>query len=314
MPKKLTHEEAVNRSWLNHPIDKDNYGYLSEYPGRQNNWRIYCYQCKEWFLQNAGNHLNGQGCRKCSYDKRRELFSLGLLIFSKKANEKHTDKYKYHKGIYINSFTKIEIICKKHGSFWQQPHDHLNGSGCPDCAREKQHQPIIPISKVLKEAKKIHLNKYGYSWIDIINYSRKSDVVPIICPKHGIFYQSLEIHLKGSGCPSCANHGFDPTKPAILYYVKDILAGLYKIGITNNSLEKRFEGKIKKLKIIKTWDYTIGLDARDQEKRLHQKYKEYRLINENWVTKRGSNGATEFFDRDILNLDNDIITETKEYK
>lgn len=30
-----------------------------------------------------------------------------------------------------------------------------------------------------------------------------SDKVPIICPKHGMFYQKASIHAAGSRCPKC---------------------------------------------------------------------------------------------------------------
>lgn len=30
--------------------------------------------------------------------------------------------------------TKVEIVCKKHGSFHQTPEHHLRGAGCPHCA------------------------------------------------------------------------------------------------------------------------------------------------------------------------------------
>lgn len=303
MPKKLTYEKALEKTWASHPTDKNNYGYLNEYPGRHKPWKIYCYECNAWFTQNAGNHINGQGCRKCSYDKRRILFALGLLKFTEKANKIHNNIYDYSKGIYVNSLIKIEIICKKHGSFWQKPNDHLNEHGCPDCAKENQLKPQISLSKVLETANQIHNFKYGYSWIDMIGYRNKRNKVPIICPNHGIFYQSLETHCSGNGCPACANHGFDPTKSATLYYIKDIPTGLYKIGITNNSLERRFEGKFKKIKVIKTWHYDSGFDAREQEIKLHKEYTSDRLLNESWVTKRGSNGATEFFNKDVLGLD-----------
>ena len=34
---------------------------------------------------------------------------------------------------YINSSTKVKIICNKHEIFELTPNDHLQGSGCPSC-------------------------------------------------------------------------------------------------------------------------------------------------------------------------------------
>ena len=57
--------------------------------------------------------------------------------FIEKAKEIHSDKYDYSKVVYKNSSTKVEIICPKHGSFFQNPYSHLNGCGCPRCGKEK---------------------------------------------------------------------------------------------------------------------------------------------------------------------------------
>jgi hypothetical protein len=43
--------------------------------------------------------------------------------------------YDYTSARYINAKTDIEIVCGKHGSFWQKPYNHLRGNGCPKCSR-----------------------------------------------------------------------------------------------------------------------------------------------------------------------------------
>ena len=40
--------------------------------------------------------------------------------FIKKAQKVHGDMYDYSKVEYVNSKTKVCIICKQHGEFWQQ--------------------------------------------------------------------------------------------------------------------------------------------------------------------------------------------------
>ena len=57
--------------------------------------------------------------------------------FIEKAKLIHGDKYDYSKTNYINYSTKIEIICKKHGSFFQTPNGHLEGKeGCNYCSKK----------------------------------------------------------------------------------------------------------------------------------------------------------------------------------
>ena len=53
--------------------------------------------------------------------------------FISRAMEKHGDKYDYSKVEYINAQTKVCIICKEHGEFWQRASEHLNGCGCKLC-------------------------------------------------------------------------------------------------------------------------------------------------------------------------------------
>lgn len=88
------------------------------------------------FLQNAGKHLRGNGCSKCSYEKSSENQRCSNTNFIKKAKEIHGKKYDYSKIEYINVFSKIKIICGLHGEFLQTPHNHLLGTGCPTCANE----------------------------------------------------------------------------------------------------------------------------------------------------------------------------------
>ena len=56
-----------------------------------------------------------------------------LELFIKQAKIIHGDKYDYSKCEYNGAHVKVCIICPIHGEFWQTPHSHLKGSGCPKC-------------------------------------------------------------------------------------------------------------------------------------------------------------------------------------
>ena len=123
--------------------------------------------------------------------------------FISKAIAIHGNKYHYPKVNYLNSRTKVCIICPEHGEFWQTPHNHLKGYGCRKCgqvitasAREKT------TDKFIEEAIKVHGNKYIYTNTIYHKWNQK---VCIICPEHGEFWQTPFNHLNGSGCPKCAN-------------------------------------------------------------------------------------------------------------
>ncbi len=56
-----------------------------------------------------------------------------------KARAVHGDTYDYAKVHYVNSKTKVEIVCPEHGPFWMEPNKHLQGCGCNhiECVRRK---------------------------------------------------------------------------------------------------------------------------------------------------------------------------------
>jgi hypothetical protein len=154
------------------------------------------------FKQLPYNHLMGKGCNRCSVDKNKKLFTKNLDNFIIQFNKIHNYKYNYEKSKYINSSSKIEIVCPIHGSFYQLPNKHINGQGCPSCKNIKtrktntqKYSKTFPI-----KSSDIHNNFYDYSKVNYIN----SDIhVDIICPNHGLFKQKPSNHLSGRGCPKC---------------------------------------------------------------------------------------------------------------
>ena len=56
--------------------------------------------------------------------------------FIRRANEIHKGRYDYSKVEYVNSYTKVCIICPEHGAFMQTPTIHLGGHGCRKCYDE----------------------------------------------------------------------------------------------------------------------------------------------------------------------------------
>jgi len=111
----------------------------------------------------------------------------------------HGDKYDYSKVEYKNAHTKVCIVCKEHGEFYQTPNSHLNGNGCPKCNNGGVHSNVYSF---IERAKKVHGDKYDYSKVEYVNAKTK---VCIICPIHGEFWQTPEKHLLGRGCRVCSN-------------------------------------------------------------------------------------------------------------
>lgn len=109
--------------------------------------------------------------------------------------------YDYSKVEYVDPTTKVEILCKEHGSFFQTTRMHLdNKTGCPKCTR-KESIKADRIQEFIEKANNKH--GYFYSYAEV-NYVRSIEKVVINCPLHGKFEQMPKNHLEGKGCRKCA--------------------------------------------------------------------------------------------------------------
>lgn len=153
--------------------------------------------CKEHgvFEQIPGAHLRGQSCKKC-LSKNISNFN---GVFIDKSKNIHNNLYDYSLVEYINSKTKVKIICKKHGIFHQRPDSHVSGFGCSKCAIYEKGN-LFRKNLDLEKISNIHNNRYDYSLVNYINNRTK---IKIICQTHGVFEQSPYSHYKGMGCYLC---------------------------------------------------------------------------------------------------------------
>jgi len=150
--------------------------------------------------------------------------------FLKKAKDKFNNRYDYSSTIYKGIHTKIEIICKLHGSYWQTPISHLASHvGCPDCVSIRYKEAKRKsIDQFLLECKNLHGDKYDYSNVAYINQNTQ---VKITCHIHGEFMQTPNCHLITTGCPQCGrkkrDQGLRHTKERIIEDIKKIYGDQY---------------------------------------------------------------------------------------
>lgn len=191
MPRKLTLKEVIEKFKIVHG-DTYDYSSIKEYKNNRTPLPIIC-RNHGLFYQNADKHFHGQGCPKCAKNYRMNTES-----FKEKAYIVHGDDYIYDEVEYKSTDTKIKIICKKCGKeFWQTPHCHLSGQGCPFCNGNE----LKTNEQYIKECRRIHGDKYIYNKTF---YNGAFSYVTITCPIHGDFIQLAKIHLAGHGCPECA--------------------------------------------------------------------------------------------------------------
>lgn len=112
---------------------------LVDYKGTQNKIKI-IYK-GEVFEQKAGAHLYSNGLVERVIKKKT------TESFINEAEQIHDFKFDYSKVNYVNSQTKVIIICPLHGEFNQIPSSHLQGTGCTFCTESSGEKEIAKFLK-----------------------------------------------------------------------------------------------------------------------------------------------------------------------
>lgn len=151
---RLTTEQFIEKA---KQVHGDRYDYSKvNYIGTGNYVTIICHDHGEFF-QTPHSHIGQKsGCPKCKSEKHSILNTMDKDTFIRKSIEKNGNIYDYSKVDYINSETKVSIICHKigqdkkpHGEFKVTPNNHMSKkSGCPICQESKGERLI---SKILSE-------------------------------------------------------------------------------------------------------------------------------------------------------------------
>jgi predicted nucleic acid-binding Zn-ribbon protein len=195
---------------------------------------------------------------------------------------------------YKNSKTKILHRCTKGHTWSVLPANIIRGYGCPECSGKKRKTTEEYKNSLVKKGIKFQV------------------LEPYMTAHTKILHKCLEGHewkakpndiLNGRGCPGCAKTSFKYDKPAILYYLKINTNGspLYKIGVTNRELTKRFPKEdYEKVTVLLEKKFSSGTEAYNQEQGILKEFHDSR-INQPGLLKY--NGNTELFTEDVLQLD-----------
>ena len=305
---KLTFQEFVVNA---RKIHGDKYDYSKvDYINNRTKVCIICPEHGE-FWQTPYKHISGQGCPKCKGKNKT------TKDFIKEAKEIHGNKYDYSKVEYINSDTKVCIICPEHGEFWQTPHSHLSGSSCFKCSKNLKLNKHSFIDK----ARNIHGDRYDYSKVEYVNNKTK---VCIICPEHGEFWQAPQNHInQKQGCSKCSektnlseNKVFEFIKDNTNYEVeqqkKFKWLGQKRIDIFINELNIGIEYQGRQH--FQPIEYYGGIDEyenikrRDSEKYYQCKKHGIKIIYVSYE----KNIPPKYIDNIITN-NNDLLKEIKKY-
>lgn len=188
-----------------------------------------CIICPEHgeFWQLPNNHLKGEcGCLEC-LGKPKDFEKISSLeVLKKKSIEKFGNKFDFSKSEWKGSREKICIICPEHGEFWTLPRQFiLNKMGCPKCNKLLRYTQ----EEFINICKKNHKTNYDYS--ETV-YTKSTDKITVICPKHGAFRMRASVFKSGRGCQECASENKKLTTEEFIYRSKIVHGDKYNYDKT----------------------------------------------------------------------------------
>lgn len=281
-------------------LHSSKYGYFKDsFTNMKTPMVMYC-KIHGTFNKTPSDHIGKrlQGCPTCAREHgRKNIVQKSSDKFFKLVKRLYPE-YDFKSSKYINTTTKVQAICPIHGKFKKYP-GHFSTGGCQKCSiAERARKNTRSLEEVITSFKSTHGDTYNYSLVD---YKGSEEYIDIICNKHGVFKQHPASHQRGHGCPECSVTGFNPLRPAILYYLKVIKGDVvcYKVGITNLSVRERFGSDMKYITILREWRYAVGADAYQAEQNILELNRAYKYKGECILRS----GNTELFTKDIGGFD-----------
>lgn len=117
--------------------------------------------------------------------------------FITRSKKIHGDKYEYCKVEYVDTKTKVNIICEKHGVFAQAPSQHMLGQGCSRCATEKRAKNKMYTDKQFKEELQLR-NPNFFDKFELVEKYTGTKNKLLIKDKYGYLSVLPSLLLRGS--------------------------------------------------------------------------------------------------------------------
>lgn len=214
MSKKLT-KEIVNERIKGRDIQL-----IDEYIDTQTKTGFKCGNQHYWLAEPA-SIMRGRGCPICN----------GIRLTKEVVNDRIRDTGIELISEYINNETKSLFECCCGHKWLTKPAHLLSGNGCPKCSNR------IPLSLEIVNARLSSKNIVMIS--DYITNSTRSEFKCICGHK---WLTTPGNVMRSTGCPACAEYGFNPSKSAWIYILD--FGSYIKYGISNNLKQRlyRYDG------------------------------------------------------------------------
>lgn len=195
---------------------------------------------------------------------------------------------------------KLDWKCSTCEHEWKTTGSHRTyGSSCPACSNQAIH--IDGRNSMAKTHPKLAIEYQGDATTIFAGTDKKLDWKCSICEHE--WKASGDNRMRGTGCPTCAESGFDTSKPAYVYQIRFHTRNhgvFYKCGITNRDYIDRTKIIISSYK--KHYDDAISINVIDY---VHFEEGSTALDFERKLKTSGFDLGSEFFSKKF-----DGVTET----
>lgn len=128
------------------------------------------------------------------HDWKQQMKRSSFSEFVEKARETHGTFYTYPIQDWGGYRFKVTVICPIHGEFKQAPSNHLAGSDCPACVKDRREV--------------VELDWWGRIRKGVQQYDIKAssslDEIHLRCDEHGDFVLNRVAAIRGTLCPECS--------------------------------------------------------------------------------------------------------------
>ena len=256
------------------------------HPGNRDN--IFNWTCPEGhnWKRSVCEEIRAKGCNKClgrevwtghtdlqsQFPEIAEQYCLELNMVDDDTLKLTPDQI--HMGSNALSWWR----CREHNHEWKTSVQKrtLEKTGCPFCSDRK----VWPGYNDLVTKRP--------DLVDEIDFDKHPELVPgeLLWVSHDYIHWVCEFDhrwpaqlfmrtrpgklQKPTGCPSCADYGFDPSKPAELYFIGNQGLGALKVGITNTGTSRIARWIAQGWEVVEVTHFTRGSNARLVEKAFHR--------------------------------------------
>jgi hypothetical protein len=228
--------------------------------------------------------MSGRGCPECRKISKEEinqrLALRGITIIGNLIDTKH----------------KSTFQCSNGHEWEANVNNILNGCECPECSRLNKMLTPDEINDRIKDRCLTMTGNYTFS-------SEKTSFTCMIC-EH-VWQATPNNVMGGSGCPCCANYGFNNAAESTVYLLEYV--DFIKVGITND-FDRRYPELIKSARLqpinVIRHDVSSGKIARDIERVIKNKFTGGYKTSVDYP-----NGHTETFSKEIMTEILKIIEE-----